>query len=174
MSETSLRSLAAFGSGLLFSVGLGVAGMTRPSKVIGFLDLFGRWDASLALVMGSAVVVGLVSFPLVLRRASPLLAPRYLLPAARGIDARLLAGAALFGAGWGLAGVCPGPALAALATGAPAFLVFGLGMAGGTVAANRLAHRPRSAPNPRSEETAETAETAATPFEAPRAETTCG
>jgi uncharacterized membrane protein YedE/YeeE len=112
--------------------------MTRPSKVIGFLDLFGRWDASLALVMGSAVCVGLVAFRLILRRPAPLLASRFILPAARGVDNGLLPGAGLFGVGWGLSGLCPGPALAALVTGAPGFLIFVATMAAGAVAANRL------------------------------------
>lgn len=133
-----LRSLAPLAAGVVFSAGLGVSGMTRPSKVIGFLDLFGRWDASLALVMGSAVSVGLLTFKLILRRPAPLLASRFILPAARGVDIDLLLGAGLFGVGWGLSGLCPGPALVALVTGAPGFLVFIIAMAAGAVAANRL------------------------------------
>ena len=141
MSGASLRSAAAFASGLLFAIGLGVAGMTRPSKVIGCLDLFGAWDPSLALVMGGAVAVGLVSFPLILRRASPVLVPRFILPARRGIDARLYFGSALFGVGWGLAGVCPGPALVAAVTGRTPLLAFVVAMAAGLFAVDRLAAR---------------------------------
>lgn len=133
-----LRFVAAFGSGLVFAIGLGIAGMTRPSKVVGFLDLFGRWDASLALVMGGAVSIGLVSFALILRRASPVLASRFLLPAARGVDARLLFGSALFGVGWGLAGVCPGPALVATVTGAEPVLIFVAAMVAGAFAADHF------------------------------------
>jgi uncharacterized membrane protein YedE/YeeE len=95
-------SLAAFASGLVFALGLGLSGMAQPSKVLGFLDVAGRWDPSLAFVMGGAVLLGLVSFAPILRRPAPLLEPRFHLPEKRGIDARLLAGAALFGVGWGL------------------------------------------------------------------------
>jgi uncharacterized membrane protein YedE/YeeE len=136
-----LRFLSAFGAGLVFALGLGIAGMTRPSKVIGFLDVFGSWDASLALVMGGALTVGLVSFTLVLRRASPVLASRSFLPATRGVDARLFLGSALFGIGWGLAGVCPGPALVAAVTGAQPVIFFVGAMAVGIFAADRFAPR---------------------------------
>ena len=138
MSGAAVRSGAAFGAGLLFAAGLGVAGMTRPSKVIGFLDLFGSWDPSLALVMGGAVAVGLVSFPFILRRASPFLASRFFLPARRAVDARLFFGSALFGVGWGLAGVCPGPAIVAAVSGAVPILLFVATMALGIVAADRF------------------------------------
>ncbi len=139
MKGPALRNAAAFGSGLVFSLGLGIAGMTRPSKVIGFLDLFGAWDPSLVLVMGGAVFVGLVSFALILRRASPVLVSRFVLPARHSIDARLFLGSALFGVGWGLAGVCPGPALVAAVTGSVPVLAFVAAMAAGLVAADRFA-----------------------------------
>ena len=138
MKAPLLRNGAAFGSGLVFALGLGVAGMTRPSKVIGFLDLFGRWDASLAFVMGGAVLFGLVSFALILRRASPVLVSRFALPARHGLDARLFFGSLLFGAGWGLAGVCPGPALVAVVSGKGPFPAFVAAMAIGLFAADRL------------------------------------
>jgi uncharacterized membrane protein YedE/YeeE len=138
VTSPSLRSAAAFASGLLFAVGLGVAGMTRPSKVIGFLDLFGSWDPSLALVMGGAVAVGLTTFPKILRRASPLFASRFFLPARRVVDARLFFGSALFGVGWGLAGVCPGPALVAALSGAAPILLFVATMVAGIVVADRF------------------------------------
>lgn len=139
-----LRSIASFGAGAVFSVGLGISGMTRPSKVIGFLDPAGRWDASLALVMGAAVLVGLATFPRILRRSVPLLAPRFTLPAALGVDFELLFGAGVFGIGWGLSGLCPGPAIMAIVTGAPPFLVFVAAMAGGARVASLFRLRRRT------------------------------
>jgi uncharacterized membrane protein YedE/YeeE len=133
-----LELASAFAAGLVFALGLGVAGMTRPSKVIAFLDPSGRWDPSLALVMGAAVAVTLGSFVLVLRRASPVLASRFLLPAARGLDARLFFGSAVFGAGWGLSGICPGPAVVSLVTAAWPLALFAAAMAAGMLAAERL------------------------------------
>ncbi len=112
------RLLAAFASGALFAGGLVLGGMTQPAKIVAFLDVAGRWDPTLALVMGGAVVTYAVAFRLIRRRAHPLLADGFVLPTRRAIDARLVGGAALFGVGWGLAGYCPGPALASLAAGA--------------------------------------------------------
>jgi hypothetical protein len=129
-----MRALAAFVSGLTFALGLGLAGMTQPAKVIGFLDVAGRWDPSLALVMGGAVLVTLVTFALVLRRRAPVLAPAFDLPRLSRIDRPLVVGAVVFGVGWGLSGVCPGPALVSLATLTPASLVFVAAMLGGTLA----------------------------------------
>lgn len=106
--------LTALASGLVFGFGLALSQMINPAKVLGFLDIAGRWDPSLAFVMAGAVAVTLVSFRYVLKRKVPLYGPRFFVPARRDIDARLMAGAALFGAGWGLVGFCPGPALAAL------------------------------------------------------------
>ncbi|QFU16716.1 YeeE/YedE family protein [Microvirga thermotolerans] len=108
---------SAFASGLIFGLGLIVSQMVNPAKVIGFLDLFGRWDPSLAFVMGGAVAVSALGFAVARRRRVPLLAPRLEVPARRDLDPRLLAGAALFGIGWGLAGFCPGPALTMLLAG---------------------------------------------------------
>ena len=107
--------LMALASGLLFGCGLALSQMINPAKVLGFLDIAGRWDPSLAFVMAGAVAVTLVSFYYVLKRKAPLYDRRFFVPTRRDIDARLLAGAALFGCGWGLVGFCPGPALAALA-----------------------------------------------------------
>ena len=111
--------------GLLFGIGLIISGMTNPAKVQGFLDLAGRWDPSLALVMGGAIAVGLPAFILARRRSHALLGAPMQLPANRSIDRRLLLGSMLFGAGWALAGYCPGPALSSLADGglAPRFFV---------------------------------------------------
>lgn len=113
----------AFAAGLLFSLGLSLGGMTRPAVVLGFLDIFGAWDPRLLFVMGGAVLTTAVGYRLVLRRPQPWLADRFQWPGARRVNARLVGGAALFGIGWGVAGYCPGPALASLAAGAPALLL---------------------------------------------------
>ncbi|PXW16475.1 YeeE/YedE family protein [Paraburkholderia caballeronis] len=107
--------LASLASGLLFGFGLALSGMTRPLKVLGFLDVAGHWDPSLIFVLGGAVVVATIGFRLARRRASPLFAASFELPAKRAIDKPLLGGALLFGIGWGIAGYCPGPAIAQLA-----------------------------------------------------------
>jgi len=107
--------LASFACGLIFGTGLLISGMTDPDKVLGFLDIFGAWDATLAFVMAGAVAVSAAGFALARRRGAPLLAPRFLWPTRRDIDASLVAGAVLFGVGWGLVGICPGPALVNLA-----------------------------------------------------------
>ena len=111
------RALAALVAGLVFGVGLALAQMTDPRKVLGFLDLAGAWDASLLFVLGGAVLLAGVGFRFVLKRRAPLLAERFQLPTATAIDRPLLLGSALFGVGWGLAGYCPGPAIASLGFG---------------------------------------------------------
>lgn len=111
-------------AGLVFGIGLIAAGMTNPMKVKGFLDLFGAWDPSLALVMGGAIAVGLIGFRLARRRSVALTGEPMQLPGSTTIDARLLLGGALFGAGWGIAGLCPGPAIAVAATGSVPVIVF--------------------------------------------------
>lgn len=102
--------------GIVFGLGLAVSGMLDPAKVLGFLDVFGPWDPTLAFVMGGAILVSMPAFQLSRRRLRPLLAPRFDLPTFTHIDGRLLAGAAVFGLGWGLGGFCPGPAVAALSS----------------------------------------------------------
>ena len=114
----------AFVAGLVFGVGLLFAGMTQPGKVIAFLDLFGGWDPSLAFVMGGAIGVHFLAYRLIPRLQKPLFAPVWALPTRRDVDGRLLLGAVLFGAGWGLGGYCPGPALTAAVSGAANTLVF--------------------------------------------------
>jgi uncharacterized membrane protein YedE/YeeE len=109
------KSAVAFLSGLIFALGLGISGMTRPAKVLAFLDVTGAWDASLAFVMLGAIGVTAVACRLVLRRAGPVLGGVFQLPRRRDVDRRLLLGAAIFGVGWGLAGYCPGPGLVSLA-----------------------------------------------------------
>ncbi|MEE7492055.1 DUF6691 family protein [Methylobacterium oryzae] len=113
------KTASAFAVGLLFGLGLLVSGMADPAKVLGFLDVTGRWDPNLALVMAGAVAVSAAGYRLARRRGRPVLAPRLDVPARRDLDGRLIAGAAIFGLGWGLAGLCPGPALTIL-TVAPA------------------------------------------------------
>ena len=119
--------ISEFFVGLLFGLGLILSGMTDPSKVIGFLDIFGLWDPSLVLVMGGAIAVGFFAFALAKKRTVNFLGGALHLPKSSQIDKPLVIGAVLFGAGWGLAGFCPGPALVSLASGqikAAAFVVF--------------------------------------------------
>lgn len=108
------RLFGATVSGVLFGFGLVVAGMTSPQKIVGFLDIFGVWDPSLALVMAGALIVTATMFPSIIRRGKPLFDGHLDLPTQRDIDVPLVAGSALFGIGWGIAGYCPGPALASL------------------------------------------------------------
>ena len=123
--------VVSFLAGLLFGAGLLVSGMANPAKVLGFLDLFGAWDPSLALVMAGAVGVGLVGFAFGGAKERSALGLPMRLPASAPIDRRLVAGAAVFGVGWGLAGFCPGPALVALATGSPRAILFVASMLAG-------------------------------------------
>jgi uncharacterized membrane protein YedE/YeeE len=111
-------------AGVLFGAGLLVSGMTKPGKVVGFLDAFGDWDASLAFVMLGAIGVHFFVHRLALRRASPLFATQFRLPTRSDVDRRLVAGAAVFGIGWGLAGYCPGPGLVSVASGALSPVLF--------------------------------------------------
>ena len=120
--------LASFGCGLIFGLGLLISGMTEPEKVLGFLDVFGAWDATLAFVMAGAVAVAGAGFALARRRSAPLLAQRFAWPSRSDIDAPLLLGSALFGVGWGLAGICPGPALVNLAGLTAPMIVFVVAM----------------------------------------------
>lgn len=139
--------LIQFAIGLVFGLGLVVAGMSDPAKVLNFLDLAaigsGGWDASLAFVMAGAIAVTFIGFRLVLRRSQPIFGGRFHLPTATDLDTRIVAGPAIFGIGWGLAGLCPGPALTALVTGgAPASLFLAAmfaGMAGARFFAARQA-----------------------------------
>ncbi|WP_306565894.1 YeeE/YedE family protein [Aquabacterium sp.] len=127
-----MQPLVSLVAGVVFGLGLAVAEMTNPLKVLDFLDLAGNWDPSLAFVMGGAVMTTLVAFRFVLRRPVPLYGDRFHLPTLTQLDRKLLGGAALFGIGWGLAGYCPGPALATILSGnsetwlfVPAMLVGG-------------------------------------------------
>jgi uncharacterized protein len=126
-----MNRLMEFAAGLLFGVGLIVSGMTDPGKVVGFLDLAGEWDPSLALVMGGAIAVGLFGFSLARKRSASVLGGPMRLPPAGVVDSRLLIGSAVFGVGWGLAGFCPGPAVVATGAGHWQALLFSAAMLAG-------------------------------------------
>lgn len=123
--------LSAFVSGLVFGLGLLISGMSDPGKVIGFLDVAGSWDPSLAFVMAGAILVGFFAFAFARRRATTFLGGALSLPQRRDIDARLVGGAVVFGIGWGLAGFCPGPAIVAFGAGYDQATVFVVAMIAG-------------------------------------------
>lgn len=127
------RILPPLLSGTLFGAGLALGGMTNPARVRGFLDLFGDWDPTLAFVMGGAVVVMAIAWRFQPRMAHPLFAETFALPDRTDLTAKLLGGSALFGIGWGIAGLCPGPAVAALAIGPTSAAIFVLSMLAGMV-----------------------------------------
>ncbi|MDQ0395537.1 YeeE/YedE family protein [Labrys monachus] len=133
-----LRLLAALAAGTLFGFGLSLSGMVDPARVLGFLDLAGRWDPSLAFVLAGAVAMAVPGVLLQRRMARPVLDDQFHLPQKTRIDARLLAGSAIFGVGWGLAGFCPGPAVSALSTGLPPVILFVAAMAVGMIVHDRL------------------------------------
>lgn len=139
-----MRKLTAFAAGLLFGIGLLLSGMANPAKVIGFLDLAGVWDPSLALVMAGAIAVALLPFGWARRRHVSLLEAPMRLPEKRELDRRLIGGSLLFGVGWGIAGICPGPALAMLLSGRWQVVLFVVAMLGGmllfTALESRRAH----------------------------------
>lgn len=126
-----MASLFAFVAGAVFGIGLIVSGMANPAKVLGFLDLAGRWDPSLAFVMAGAIAVGAVAFALARRRQVSLLGLDMKLPTSTRLDRRLVGGSLLFGIGWGIAGFCPGPALVALGMGEPKAALFVAAMLAG-------------------------------------------
>ena len=143
-----LYRLTEFVVGLLFGLGLMLSGMTDPGKVIGFLDLFGAWDPSLALVMGGAILVGFFAFTIAKKRTTTFLGGVLRFPTNMDIDKKLVVGSLMFGAGWGLAGFCPGPAMVSMADGQPKALVFVLAMLVGMLGfelMDRLVHAPRKA-----------------------------
>jgi hypothetical protein len=141
-----MAALVQFVIGLIFGLGLIMSGMSNPAKVLNFLDFAairtGTWDASLAFVMAGAIAVTYIGFTLVLRRSQPLLAEKFHLPGKADIDARVIAGPAIFGIGWGLAGFCPGPALTALGFGTTSALMFVVAMFAGMWLARFIANRP--------------------------------
>jgi uncharacterized membrane protein YedE/YeeE len=119
-----MRPLACLVSGIVFGLGLVISGLANPAKVLNFLDVAGTWDPSLAFVMAGAVATTWLGYRVVLARPKPVCDARFHLPTSRAIDRRLLAGAAVFGVGWGLGGYCPGPALTVLSLGSSSTLVF--------------------------------------------------
>lgn len=142
-----MYTAASFLAGLLFGIGLIVAGMANPAKVIGFLDLAGAWDPSLALVMAGAIAVGAGAFAFMRRKARTLLGAPVRLPTARDIDRRLVLGSVVFGVGWGLAGICPGPALVLAGYGSVKGLAFLAAMLAGQ-ALFELVENRRKTPRP--------------------------
>lgn len=126
-------------AGALFGAGLLVSGMTDPAKVVAFLDVVGGWDPSLAFVMGGAVMVNMVAFRLIARRSDPWFDTKFHLPTRRDIDRPLVVGAALFGVGWGLGGLCPGPGLVSAASGSTAGVAFVAAMLAGMYAQHKTA-----------------------------------
>ena len=132
-----MQKISEFVVGLLFGMGLLLSGMGDPGKVLGFLDLFGAWDPSLALVMGGAILVGFFAFTVAKKRTSSFLGGALYLPDADQIDRRLMIGSLLFGAGWGLAGFCPGPAVVSMFSGQPKAAVFVAAMVAGMTSASR-------------------------------------
>lgn len=148
------RLSAIFASGLLFALGLGISGMTQPANVVGFLDVTGDWRPALALVMGGAIAVHLLAYRLVPKMQRPLFEARFGIPSRRDVDLRLVGGAVLFGAGWGIGGFCPGPGLVSVVSGRPEPIVFVVAMTVGMLAMNqidrvrarRLAQAPKVAP----------------------------
>jgi len=133
-----MSNVFGFVSGLIFGIGLILAGMTQPLKVKGFLDLAGAWDPSLALVMGGAIALGVVAFAMARRRERSWTGAPMEIPTNRTIDRRLVTGGVLFGTGWGIAGFCPGPALVALGSGMGSAAIFVAAMLGGMVVHDKL------------------------------------
>ena len=132
------RLLPPLASGALFGAGLTVSGMTDPARVRGFLDVFGRWDPTLVFVMGGAVIVMAIAWRIQSRMKSPIFGEKFSLPDRRDFDGRLIAGSALFGIGWGVAGLCPGPAVASLALSPLSVLPFIVAMLAGMAVHNLL------------------------------------
>ncbi len=135
-----MRFAILFFIGVVFGLGLSVSGMINPAKVLNFFDIAGNWDASLAFVMGGALLVALPGYQWIFRRGRPIIDVAFDLPLKRAIDGRLILGAAIFGVGWGLVGLCPGPALSGLGTGSVDILIFVIALVGG-ILLNRLAMR---------------------------------
>ncbi len=137
--------LGALIAGLVFGLGLAISQLINPAKVLAFLDVAGRWDPSLLVVMAGAVAVSFIGFRLAQRRSTPLFAARFELPTRRDLDTPLIGGAVLFGVGWGLTGLCPGPAIAALGFGLPQSFVFFAALVFGAWL-RQITDRPAAAP----------------------------
>ena len=139
-----MQRLSALLAGLLFGAGLALSGMVNPMKVQNFLDLFGTWDPTLIFVMGAGLAVTFIGYRMVLGRGRPLYADRFSLPETTGINSRLIGGSVLFGAGWGLTGFCPGPAIASLVFGLWPSVLFVAAMSAGMLAAHLIRSRAAS------------------------------
>jgi uncharacterized membrane protein YedE/YeeE len=146
-----MQRISEFLVGLMFGLGLMLSGMTDPGKVIGFLDVTGYWDPSLALVMGGAIGVGVFAFALAKKRSRSLLGQTFDWPASEQIDRRVVLGSVVFGVGWGLAGFCPGPALVSLAAGQEKALYFVGAMIFGMILYELIQRRPSSPPETESQ-----------------------
>jgi hypothetical protein len=143
--EGAMVALTSFVCGLIFGIGLLISGMTQPAKVLAFIDVFGQWDPTLAFVMAGAVAASSVGYALARRNKRPIIAARHLWPTRTDIDWPLVVGSALFGIGWGLVGLCPGPAVVNLATLSPRVIVFVMAMIAGMTAQDVWRSRVRSA-----------------------------
>lgn len=144
-----MNIISAFIAGLIFSLGLVISGMTNPKNIIAFLDIGGAWNPALMLVLGAAVAVTALGYRLVWRRKQPLFAADFSVPTNRMLDRKLLGGAALFGAGWGLVGLCPGPALSSISSMESGVLIFSAAMLAGMLLqqnTSRLLERKAAAP----------------------------
>lgn len=139
------RTLSGLFAGLVFGAGLTVSGLVNPSKVVAFLDIAGNWDPSLAFVMLGGIAVAAIGFKLVLRRSKPIFDSNFILPTRKDIDRNLIVGAGIFGIGWGLAGYCPGPALAGLGLGSVEAIVFVAAMVAGMFVVRQSVGRVQSA-----------------------------
>lgn len=133
-----LRFVSAAAVGLVFGIGIVISGMANPAKVLNFFDVLGTWDPSLLLVMGSALAVTFIGYRFVLQRPAPTFDRKFHLPTKQDLDVPLIAGSALFGIGWGIAGFCPGGAIPAIGSGEPGPFIFVVAMIGGMLGANAL------------------------------------
>ena len=154
LSRSTWRGVVSLLSGVVFGVGLAVAGMTHPNKVLGFLDVTGAWDSSLLLVLGGAVLLGAIIFRLALSRPTPVLDDHFHLSNLIAVDARLITGSAVFGMGWGIAGYCPGPAIASIGFGNPEVVWFIPAMLVGAVVQRLIDRFHHARRNDRSQEVA--------------------
>ena len=143
-NKTLLSATTALFCGLLFGLGLTVSGMTDTAKVIGFLDIFGQWDASLMFVMGAGLAITIPAFYFIAKKSSPVFEAQFCLPTNTSIDSKLIVGAAVFGCGWGLYGFCPGPAIASITTLKPDTLIFMATMLIGMALAERFSRKQAS------------------------------
>jgi uncharacterized protein len=141
MAKKIVSNTSSFFVGLLFALGLGISGMTQPDKVIGFLDIFGKWDPSLLFVMIGATGVHGIAYRFIRKRESPFFHSHFHLPTRKDVKPRLVVGSMMFGIGWGIAGICPGPGLTSLATGKIEIVVFIATMFLGMFLFRKLDHR---------------------------------